>query len=50
MKTRFYELAVAELQTHCGIAPSDVMINCVTSTDEDWSFGLGRAQFLTREL
>jgi len=22
----------------------------VTNTDEDWSFGLGRAQFLTGEL
>ena len=26
------------------------MINMVTCTDEDWSFGLGRAQFLTGEF
>jgi hypothetical protein len=26
------------------------MMNFVTATDEDWSFGLGRAQFLTKEL
>jgi hypothetical protein len=25
-------------------------MNFVTCTDEDWSFGLGRAQFLTKEL
>jgi phenylpyruvate tautomerase PptA (4-oxalocrotonate tautomerase family) len=50
MKETFYRLAVEELEKSCGIAPSDVMINMVTCTDEDWSFGLGRAQFLTGEL
>lgn len=49
-KELFYRLTVEELQKSCGIAPSDVMINMVTCTDEDWSFGLGRAQFLTGEL
>ncbi|MGQ0671718.1 MAG: tautomerase family protein [Hyphomicrobium sp.] len=49
-KELFYRLVVAELQRACSIAPSDVMINCVTCTDEDWSFGMGRAQFLTGEL
>ena len=39
-----------ELEKQCGIAPSDVMMNFVICTDEDWSFGLGRAQFLTKEL
>jgi hypothetical protein len=50
MKEMFYRLAVEELEKSCGIAPTDVMINMVTCTDEDWSFGLGRAQFLTGEL
>jgi phenylpyruvate tautomerase PptA (4-oxalocrotonate tautomerase family) len=50
MKEAFYRLAVEELERSCGIAPSDVMINMVTTTDEDWSFGMGRAQFLTGEL
>jgi phenylpyruvate tautomerase PptA (4-oxalocrotonate tautomerase family) len=50
MKETFYTLAVEELQKCCGISPSDVMINMVTCSDEDWSFGLGRAQFLTGEL
>ena len=29
---------------------SDVMVSIVTNTDADWSFGNGRAQFLTGEL
>ncbi|MBU2581619.1 MAG: tautomerase family protein [Alphaproteobacteria bacterium] len=49
-KKAFYELTVAKLEGSCGIAPSDVMINFVTCEDEDWSFGYGRAQFLTGEL
>lgn len=50
MKETFYRRMVEELEKHCSIAPSDVMMNFVTNTDEDWSFGLGRAQFLTKEL
>ncbi len=50
MKEAFFKLAVEEMEKSCGIAPTDVMINMVTCTDEDWSFGLGRAQFLTGEL
>lgn len=50
MKVRFYQRVVEALEEKCGISPNDVMINHVTCTDEDWSFGLGRAQFLTGEL
>jgi phenylpyruvate tautomerase PptA (4-oxalocrotonate tautomerase family) len=50
MKQLFYSLVVEELKAACGIAPEDVMVNMVTCEDEDWSFGLGRAQFLTGEL
>ncbi len=49
-KELFYKLLVEELEKSCGIAPSDVMVSMVENTDEDWSFGLGRAQFLTGEL
>ncbi|MBU1212250.1 MAG: tautomerase family protein [Alphaproteobacteria bacterium] len=49
-KKAFYELTVQKLQERCGILPSDVMVNFVTCEDEDWSFGYGRAQFLTGEL
>ena len=50
MKQAFYGALVQELEAACGIAPSDVVVTFVTNTDEDWSFGLGRAQFLTGEL
>jgi phenylpyruvate tautomerase PptA (4-oxalocrotonate tautomerase family) len=50
MKEKFYKRMAEELEKQCGVAPSDVMMNFVTCTDEDWSFGLGRAQFLTKEL
>ena len=49
-KKAFYRLLVEELEKSCGIAPSDVMVSMVENTDEDWSFGLGRGQFLTGEL
>ncbi|MBX8569852.1 tautomerase family protein [Pseudomonas cichorii] len=50
MKQKFYELVVQGLELNCGISPQDVMISIVINSDEDWSFGLGRAQFLTAEL
>ena len=50
LKETFYKLLVEELEKSCGIAPSDVVVSMVSNIDEDWSFGLGRAQFLTGEL
>jgi hypothetical protein len=49
-KQTFYHTLVQKLESACGIAPSDVVVTFVTNSDEDWSFGLGRAQFLTGEL
>lgn len=49
-KEEFYRLLVEELEKSCGVAPSDVVVSMISNTDEDWSFGLGRAQFLTGEL
>ena len=49
-KQKLYAELCRELKDSCGIQSSDVMINIVTNTDADWSFGLGRAQFLTGEL
>ncbi len=49
-KETFYRLLCEELERSCGIAPSDVMVSIVENTDEDWSFGFGRGQFLTGEL
>ncbi|WP_125571511.1 tautomerase family protein [Lacticaseibacillus songhuajiangensis] len=49
-KENFYKQLVAALHEQLDIAPSDVMINLTVNSDADWSFGLGRAQFLTGEL
>jgi len=49
-KQKFYAELCRELKESCGMEASDVMISIVTNTDADWSFGNGRAQFLTGEL
>jgi phenylpyruvate tautomerase PptA (4-oxalocrotonate tautomerase family) len=49
-KQKFYRYLTEELEKSCGIAPSDVMVSMVENSDEDWSFGLGRAQFLEGDL
>jgi hypothetical protein len=50
MKQTFYRRLMEELQAKCNVPPTDVLVTFVTNTDEDWSFGHGRAQFLTGEL
>jgi len=49
-KIEFYRLLVEKLQSQCGISPDDVIVSIVENDDADWSFGRGRAQFITREL
>lgn len=49
-KQEFYAELCRELKESCGIESADVMVNIMTNTDADWSFGFGRAQFLTGEL
>jgi phenylpyruvate tautomerase PptA (4-oxalocrotonate tautomerase family) len=49
-KQNFYELLCHELDRRCGIKASDVVVSITQNTDEDWSFGYGRAQFVTGEL
>jgi hypothetical protein len=49
-KETFYRLLTEELHKSCAIAPSDVVVSFIENTAEDWSFGHGRAQFLTGEL
>ena len=48
-KTNLYTKLVEELKA-CGIAQNDIVVTIVTNSDADWSFGKGRAQFLTGEL
>ena len=49
MKEKFYELA-SGLAERCGLDPADLIVSITENDDEDWSFGYGRAQFLTGEL
>ena len=49
-KVAFYQSLCEELERASGIAPSDVVVSIVENSDEDWSFGLGRAQFLDGDL
>jgi phenylpyruvate tautomerase PptA (4-oxalocrotonate tautomerase family) len=49
-KQNFYELLCQELARRCGVKPSDLVVSITQNTDEDWSFGYGRAQFITGEL
>jgi hypothetical protein len=49
-KQTFYELLCQELLRRCGVKASDVVVSITQNADEDWSFGYGRAQFITGEL
>lgn len=38
------------LEKECGLKGNDLLISVTPNAKEDWSFGYGRAQFLTGEL
>ncbi|MEY4424021.1 MAG: hypothetical protein RLZZ258_1124 [Actinomycetota bacterium] len=42
--------ALAQNLGHIGIEPEDVFIGYFENGPEDWSFGFGRAQYMTGEL
>ncbi|PQE33725.1 4-oxalocrotonate tautomerase protein [Rutstroemia sp. NJR-2017a WRK4] len=48
------EATMAELAKRlgdeCGVPGTDLIISVAANTKEDWSFGMGRAQFMTGEL
>lgn len=48
-KAAYRELA-RRLEERCGIAPTDLVVSVVANGRQDWSFGLGRAQFLEGDL
>ena len=50
MKQTFYQMVTRGLAEHCGVAPEDVMFSVIENSDADWSFGFGKAQFLTGDL
>lgn len=49
-KLAFYSLLARRLKEACGLSPDDLMVSLVENSDEDWSFGRGRAEFVTGEL
>ena len=50
MQQKFYQELCRELKGSCGIEASDVIVSIVSNSAADWTFGNGRAQFLTGEL
>ncbi len=50
LKQKFYELLASEPAERCGLDPADLIVSVTENQDKDWSFGHGRAQFLTGEL
>jgi len=49
-KKAFYKMLSENLKEKCGIDGRDIMISITTNGAGDWSFGFGKAQFLTGEL
>jgi phenylpyruvate tautomerase PptA (4-oxalocrotonate tautomerase family) len=48
-KAAYQELAF-RLEVKCGVKPTDLIVSMVANDPADWSFGLGRAQFLEGDL
>ncbi len=49
-KQKLYTLLSSRLESECQIPPKDLLVSIVENGDADWSFGFGKAQFLTGEL
>lgn len=49
-KKAAYAALAARLSDACGVAPTDLIVSVTGNTQADWSFGLGRAQFLEGDL
>ena len=48
-RAAYAELAT-RLEAECGVASTDLIVSIVANGRQDWSFGLGRAQFLDGDL
>lgn len=46
----FFRTVAEVLRDRCGISPQDIVVNIVTTSESDWSFGEGKPQFLTGDL
>lgn len=49
-KQDLYAALADRLSTDCGLKKTDLIVSCSENKPEDWSFGLGQAQFLTGAL
>lgn len=49
-KQALYAALAERLKAECGVDGNDLIISVSRNEKEDWSFGNGRAQFLTGEL
>ncbi|ROW01837.1 hypothetical protein VPNG_07778 [Cytospora leucostoma] len=49
-KQAVYAALAERLEKESGVPGSDLIISVAANTKDDWSFGLGRAQFLTGDL
>ncbi|MCW2848811.1 MAG: 4-oxalocrotonate tautomerase [Marmoricola sp.] len=48
-KQALYAALAERLEERAGVRPEDLVVSVVAAEREDWSFGMGRAQFLTGE-
>ena len=49
-KRALYAALASRLQAGHGLAQTDLVVSVVANDREDWSFGMGRAQFLEGDL
>lgn len=49
-KQAAYAALAARLADECGVRPTDLIVSVIANTVADWSFGMGRAQFLEGDL
>ena len=49
-KQALYAALAERLEAKAGVAPTDLVVSVTENTRADWSFGLGRAQFLEGDL
>lgn len=49
-KKALYAALAKNLERDAGVQPEDLIVSVVANTSADWSFGMGRAQFLEGDL
>ena len=49
-KQALYAALAERLEAETGLAPTDLVVSVTENTQADWSFGMGRAQFLEGDL